>query len=110
MRLKRFSGRVRRVVRKEASRGDLLAQAEALKGEGGRAIGFPRRLLGLLREAQRRWGSFSPEERQRFLALLTGLLALLPLGRLGRVGWLLKRAAGPEGQALLGLLLRLLKR
>lgn len=110
MRLKRFSGKVRRVVRKRTAPGGLLARAEALKPEGAKAPGFRDRLLGLLEEARRRWDALAPEERRRLLGLLLGLIALLPQGRLGRVGWLLKRAAGAEGQALLGLLLRLLRR
>lgn len=84
--------------------------AEGLRREDPKSPGFKERLRALLLEAKVRWESLSPEERERLLALLGGLLALLPWGRLGRIGFLLQRAASPEAQALLRLALRLLKR
>lgn len=106
MRLKRFSGRVRRVEQGEAPIKELLA----LEREDPRTPTFREHLLGLIQKSRRYWEALSPEDRQRLLFLLSELVALLPAGRLGRVGWLLKRAAGPKGQAILSLLLRLLKR
>lgn len=93
------------------SRGeDLLAKAEGLRKEDPKTPGFRERLHALLQEAKARWESLSPEERKRLLALLGGLLTLLPWGRLGRIGVLLQKATSPQAQALLRLALRLLKR
>lgn len=116
MRLKRLGPKVRRLGKtpvppKGASPtgGDLWVRMEALKGEDPKAPGFRKRLGALLQEAKARWESLTPRERQQIVTLLAGLLSLLPLGRLGRVGWLLK-ALGPESKVVLTLLLRLLKR
>ncbi|RTG93585.1 hypothetical protein CSW21_07550 [Thermus scotoductus] len=79
-------------------------------GEDPMTPGFRRRLSALLQEAKARWGNLTPEERRRLLSLLAGLLSLLPLGRLGRVGLLLEKALGPGGQVAFSLLLRLLRR
>ncbi|WP_240030523.1 hypothetical protein [Thermus scotoductus] len=126
MRLKRFGPKARRVGKprvqpKEASPtgGGLLVRMETLipphpglrqGGEDPMTPGFRRRLAALLQEAKARWGNLTPEERRRLLSLLAGLLSLLPLGRLGRVGLLLEKALGPGGQVAFSLLLRLLRR
>ncbi|WP_051946896.1 hypothetical protein [Thermus amyloliquefaciens] len=69
--------------------------------------GLRKRVLAWLREAKALWQSLPPELRRQ---ILLGLVALLPWGRLGRAGPLLKRMAGPGGQLALALWLRLLKR
>ncbi|WP_232822458.1 hypothetical protein [Thermus sediminis] len=89
---------------------NLLRAAEGLRGEDPKAPGFRKRLHALLLEAKARWESLSPEERKRLLALLGGLLALLPWGRLGRIGVLIQGATSPQAQVLLRLALKLLKR
>lgn len=128
MRLKSFNRRVRRVRGKERGAGtqdtaplqaqaggrvsseELLAQMEALKGENPKDPGFHERVIALVQEAYARWHRLPQEQKRAILASLTPLLSLLPWGRLGRVGLLLKRALGPGGQLALALLLRLLKR
>ncbi len=117
MRLKRFGPKARRMGKpqvppKETSPTgkDLLVRMETLKEEDPNTPGFRRRLAAWLQEAKVRWESLTPEERKQILSLLAGLLSLLPLGRLGRAGFLLERALGPGGQAALSLLLRLLRR
>lgn len=117
MRLKRFGPKARRMGKpqvppKEASPTgkDLLVRMETLKEEDPIAPGFRRRLAALLQEAKARWESLTPEERKQILSLLAGFLSLLPLGRLGRAGFLLQRALGPGGQVALSHLLRLLRR
>ncbi|WP_448568885.1 hypothetical protein [Thermus sp.] len=94
---------------KDSRREDLLLWAERLRGVDPRTPGFRERLRALLLEAKARWESLPPEERKRLLALLGGLLTLLPWGRLGRIGVLIQRATSPQAQALLRLALRLLK-
>ncbi|WP_245563362.1 hypothetical protein [Thermus antranikianii] len=89
---------------------ELLAQMEALKQENPKDPGFHKRVIALVQEAYDRWNSLPQEQKQAILASLTTLLSLLPAGRLGRVGLLLKKALGPEGQLALAALLRLLKR
>ncbi|MGC8968288.1 MAG: hypothetical protein ACP5JV_08245 [Thermus sp.] len=55
MRLKRFGGKVRRVVRgRVEAPQDLLAEAEALHKEGTGSQGFRERLRALVEGAQRR--------------------------------------------------------
>lgn len=117
MRLKRLAPKARRMGRPQAqtpktlqTEGNLLVRLEALKGENTKAPGFWERARALLREAKARWENLSPEERQRLLSLLIWLLALLPPGRLGRVGLLLQKALGPGGEVAFSLLLRLLRR
>jgi hypothetical protein len=86
---------------------DLLAQAEGLRSVDPSTPGFRERFLALLLEAKARWERLSPEEKRRLLALLG---ALLPWGRLGRIGALLQRATSSQAQLLLRLALRFLKR
>ncbi|MCS6868018.1 MAG: hypothetical protein NZ846_06505 [Thermus sp.] len=109
MRLKRFSGRVRRVVKGTGQQATekLWQLAEDLRGEDPKAPRFRERLLTLAQLAKERWENLSPEERQRLFHLLKGLVLLLPLGRLGPLGSLLKRAASLGDPDLLALLLRL---
>ncbi|WP_347240619.1 hypothetical protein [Thermus sp.] len=108
MRLKRFGGKVRRVVRKRA---DLLAEAEALRKEGTSAQGFRERLRALVEGAQRCWETLSPEEREGLLSQVMAFLTRLPAGRLGRLGLLVAKGAqlGAKKEVL-SLLLKLLKR
>lgn len=117
MRLKRFGPKASRVGKpsthpqaEEPLGGNLLVEVEALKGDNPKAQGFRRRLTALVQEAIARWENLTPRERQQILTLLAGLLSLLPWGRLGRVGLLLKKTLGPEGKVALSLLLRLLRR
>lgn len=130
MRLKSFNRKVRRVGSTDAKPGEgiqdaaplqaqaggrvsseeLLAQMEALKGENPKDPGFHRRVIALVQEAYARWNSLPQEQKQAILTSLTTLLSLLPWGRLGRIGLLLKKATGPGGQRALAVLLRLLKR
>lgn len=112
MRLKRFKGKVRRVARKKVETPvDLLAEAEALHKEGAGAQGFLEGLRALMKGVQRRWEALSLEERDQLLSQITALLALLPAGRLGRLGLLVAKGAKlGANKEVLSLLLKLLKR
>ncbi|BDG25736.1 hypothetical protein TthSNM66_03720 [Thermus thermophilus] len=96
MRLKRFKGKVRRVVRKKVETPvDLLAEAEALHKEGAGAQGFLEGLRALMKGVQRRWEALSLEEREQLLSQIRPSWPCFPRG--GLAGWAF---SWPRGQSL----------